>query len=129
MIRRLVYSINMIVLYTTPYIQVVLNSSMSLSILLYQIIHRPYSAKKMNLISTFLEFNIFLILSLLGSLLIPGKSETLCDLIDWTMVAILYSSISIPTFINVLTTIKNFITKSKLNDIPEVKTTLEIPNA
>ncbi len=44
-IRNLIYAINMIFLHKSSYIQVILNSSSSLSILLYQILYEPSALK------------------------------------------------------------------------------------
>jgi hypothetical protein len=68
-LRKLVYGINLISLCEAPYIQVEINSTFSFCILHYLVYCKPYTTRKDILISTFLEGNIFLILSFIGAYL------------------------------------------------------------
>jgi hypothetical protein len=120
MIRRLVYGVNMIFLHDSPYIQVILNSSISWSNLLYLVIYRPYQTKIMNFTNISQELNIFVIFSMLGMALIPGISGILYDLIDWALTIMLYVSISLPVCINLLVIIRTWMLGIKCNNKAQV---------
>jgi hypothetical protein len=116
-IRNLIYAINMIFLHKSSYIQVILNSNFSLSILLYQIIYKPYAIKRDNYINIFVEGCIFTTLSLLVFLISPSTIGDLYEAIEWSMILAIYSSIAIPVSINVIMTIIKLITKLKPKQI------------
>ncbi len=91
----------------------ILNSSSSLSILLFQILYKPYDIKRDNYINIFVEGCIFTTLSLLVFLVSPRTIGDLYEVIEWSMILAIYSSIAIPVSINLIMMIIKLIMKLK----------------
>jgi hypothetical protein len=111
-------------LHKSSYIQVILNSSSSLSILLYQILHKPWALKRENYINIIIEGCIFITLSLLVFLISPSTIVDLYEVIEWSMILAIYSSIAIPVSINLIMTIIKIIMKLKLRQMITVDTSI-----
>jgi hypothetical protein len=109
-LRRLLYGINMILLYPSPYIQVILNSSFSFAICYFILLYKPYKTKLDNIMSFYTEFTTFLILSVIGAFIDEDLSRTLYDLADWSLFLMIILSIMIPAVVNLFVSIKNFLT-------------------
>jgi hypothetical protein len=98
----------MILIYPSPYLHVVINSSFSLAIWYYMIIFKPYKARVDNLMSLYVEFNIFVILSVIGVFLYEDLNSSMYDISEWRLVVLIYMSIIVPAVINILLLIKTF---------------------
>jgi hypothetical protein len=99
----------MIVLYSTPYIQVVLNSSFSIMIWYYMLIFNPYVSKLDRYMSLYIEFITFLILSIIVSFTYEDLASDLYDIAEWSIIILIYLSIMVPNLVNLVITIKYFI--------------------
>lgn len=110
-LRSIVYGVNMIVLYSSPYSQVVINSSFSFSIFYFIFIFKPFKNRLDNMMNLYIEFNTFLILSLMGAYIYEDLSDILYGLAEWALVILIYMSIIMPTLVNTIILIKNFILK------------------
>ena len=105
----------MILFYSSPYIQVVINSSFAIAISYYIFIFNPYKAKLDNAMNLYTEFNTFLCLTIIGAFLNEDLSSNLRDVAEWAFVIFLYMSILVPALVNILFLIKNILSKLKSN--------------
>jgi hypothetical protein len=109
LIRRIVYGINMIVLYYSPFMQVVINSSFSFTICHYILIFKPFKTRLDNIMNFYIEFLTFLILSIIGAFIRQDLSSDLYALADWSLVVLIYSIIIVPAIVNLIISIKDLI--------------------
>lgn len=108
MIRRLVYGVNMILLYSSPYIQVVVNSSFSFAICYFIFIFKPYKTKLHNIMNLYIETINFLILSIIGTFIHKGLSSNLYSSAEWSVIILIYASITGPALVNIIISMKDF---------------------
>lgn len=108
-LRRLVYGVNLILLYPTPYIQVILNSSFSFAICYFIFILKPYKSKIDHIMNLYIEFVIFLILSIIGAFIYEDLPTQLYDITEWSLVVLIYSSIMIPALVNLIISGKDLV--------------------
>jgi hypothetical protein len=109
MIRRIVYGVNMIILYPSPYIQVTINSIFSFSICFFIIIYKPYRYKLDKFMNLYVELNSFLILTIIGAYIkedLPYNIHESCELI---ILVLIYMSITIPALVNAFILLKDII--------------------
>ncbi len=109
MIRRIAYGVSMILLYPSPYIQVVINSIFSFSICFFIIIYKPYISKLDNILSLYIEVITFLILSLIGAYIKQDLPNNLYEMFEMIIVILIYMTIAIPAFISAIILVKDII--------------------
>jgi hypothetical protein len=109
LIRRIVYGINMILFYSSPFIQVVINSSFSFTICHYILLFKPFKTRLDNIMNFYIEFLTFLILSIIGAFIKEDLSSDLYELADWSLVVLIYSIIMVPASVNLIISIKDLI--------------------
>jgi hypothetical protein len=112
-IRRIVYGCNMILFYHSPYIQVILNSSLSISVCYFILIFKPYNTRRDYFINLYTEVNVFLIFFSIGAFISEHISDTLYSLAEWNLVILLYLSIIVPALIKIILLIIDIIVKLK----------------
>ncbi len=109
LLRRIVYGVNMILFYSSPFIQVVINSSFSFTICYYILISRPYKTRLDNIMNFYIELITFWIFSIIGAFIKEDLSRDLYDLAEWSLIILIYSSIMIPALVNISISIKDLI--------------------
>ena len=116
LIRRIVYGINVILFHSSPFIQVVINSSFSFTICYYILIFKPYKTRLDNIMNVYIELITFWIFSIIGAFIKEDLSRDLYDLAEWSLIILIYSIIMIPALVNISISIKDLIifTKSRL---------------
>lgn len=100
----------MILLYPSPYIQVVVNSSFSCGICYFIFMFKPYKTKLDNIMNLYIEVVTFLILSIIGVFIYEDLHTTLFNLADWSLVVMIYLSIIIPALTNLMILVKDLTT-------------------
>jgi hypothetical protein len=105
-IRRIVYGVSMILLYPSPYIQVVINSIFSFSICFFIIIYKPYISKLDNFMSLYIEVITFLILSLIGAYIKEDLPNNLYEMFEMIIIILIYMTIAIPACISAIILVK-----------------------
>jgi hypothetical protein len=113
MLRKHLYGINLIFLYDSAYIQVIINSIFSFCILHYLIYYKPYTNRKDLLINIFIEGNTFLILSLIGAYLKDKMNDIIYKMIEICISILLYGILIVPTAINLVLDIRAIVIKYK----------------
>lgn len=109
-IRRLLFSISILILGSSPYIQVSINSACSASILLSYIFNNPFKKRKDRYIEIFIETCIFISLSCLAISIFDLINR---DVLDWVMVVVLYGSILLPTLVNLFLLVRKLYNKCR----------------
>ncbi len=109
LIRRLVYGINMIIFYHSPYIQVVINSSISFSTFIFMILYQPYKKRLDNILNIYIEFNTFCILSAIGAFIYEDLPSYLYNISVEIAIIMIYLIIILPAIVNITISIQNFI--------------------
>jgi hypothetical protein len=99
----------MIIFYTSPFIQVVINSSFSFAICHYILLVRPFKTRLDNIMNLYIEFITFLILSIIGTFIKEDLSNDLYDIAEWSLIILIYSSIMLPALVNIVISIRNLI--------------------
>ena len=107
MIRRLVYGVSLILLYSSPYIQVIVNSSFSCGICYFIFILKPYKSKLDYAMNLYIEIVVFLILSIIGAFIYEDLPTQLYDMTEWSLIVLIYGSIMIPALVNLISSIKD----------------------
>ncbi len=108
-IRRIVYGVNIILFYASPFIQVVINSSLSFACFHYISLLKPFKTQIDNIMSIYIEFITFLILSIIAAFIKEDLSSDLHKIADWCLVILIYSSIMVPALFNLVISIKDLI--------------------
>jgi hypothetical protein len=109
LLRRIVYGVNMILFYSSPFIQVVINSSFSFTICYYILIFKPYKTRLDNIMNVYIELITFWIFSIIGAFIKEDLSRDLYDLAEWSLIILIYSIIMIPALVNISISIKDLI--------------------
>lgn len=113
MIRRLVYGVNIVYLYDSPFIQVAINSTISCAYVHFLIVYKPYKTKWDNMMNLFIEGNIFLILTLIGVFIHQNLPSEIYQITEVSLVVLLYMSTSVVTIINFILDVKKAINMLK----------------
>lgn len=108
-IRRIVYGVNMIFLYPSPYIQVAINSIFSFSICFFIIIYRPYRYKLDNFMNLYIELITFMILTLIGAYIKEDLPYNLHEMSELIIIILIYMSITIPALLSAIILLKDII--------------------
>jgi hypothetical protein len=93
---------SLVLLYSSPYIQVILNSISSYAICFFIIYNKPYQSKLDTIMNLYIEVNTFLILSILGALIYEDLPTILYNTIEWILVVLIYMSVMVPALVNLL---------------------------
>lgn len=109
LIRRLVFGISMVIFYKSPYMQVVVNSSISSSICMFMILYKPYKTKLDNMMNFYIEFNTFCILSSFGAFIYEDLPRDLYSVTEVIVIILIYLIIMIPAIVDIGIFIKKFI--------------------
>ena len=110
-IRRIIFGMSLVLLYCSPYIQVILNSISSYAICFFIIYNKPYQSKLDTIMNLYIEVNTFLILSILGALIYEDLPTILYNTIEWILVVLIYMSVMVPALVNLLLLIYKIIMK------------------
>ena len=113
MIRRIVFGINIVLLYSSPYIQVMINSCFSFAICYFIIFYNPFKTSFDHRMNIFLEVNIFLIQCILGTFIYEDMSTDLYEIADWSIVVLLYMSILVQALANIVYTVAELTLKCR----------------
>jgi hypothetical protein len=106
-LRRLLYGVNMILFYSSPYIQVVINSVSSFVVFHYYFVYRPCSKKFDNIMNLYTEINNFLTLSFIGAFISEDLPNNMNYVAEWSVIILIYLSIMGPTMINLILSIRD----------------------
>jgi hypothetical protein len=108
-LRRIVYGFGMIILYKSPYTQIILNSIFSFTIFHYTLIHKPYQKRLQHIISLYTEMINFMILSVIVAFMYDGLPKYLYEYAEWGLTILLYLSTLIPCVLNIIISIRDII--------------------
>jgi hypothetical protein len=119
LIRRIVYGINVILFHSSPFIQVVINSSFSFTIYHYILIFKPYKTRLDNIMNFYIEFITFCIFSIIGAFIKEDLSGDSYNIAEWSLIILIYSSIVLPAVVNIVISIKDLIIYFKERSKPQ----------
>ncbi len=127
MIRRLVYGVSLILLFSSPYIQVIVNSSFSYGICYFIFTLNPYKSKLDYAMNLYIEIAVFLILSIIGAFIYEDLPTHLYDMTEWSLIVLICCSIMIPALVNLILSIKDSLVyiKSRHYRAPESQEKLD----
>jgi hypothetical protein len=111
--RRIVYGFVIIFLSSSPYIQVVINSSISIGICFFFIMHRPFKSKVENTVKFYIEIVNAIIQFIIGLFLKEGLPSDLYEIADWSLVIMTYSILILPTFLKAFILVQHWIKKRR----------------
>jgi hypothetical protein len=111
--RRIIFGVSVVLLSSSPYILVIINSISSLTIWYFILFFKPYQSKLDNRMNLYIEVNTFLILSVIGAFIYEDLPTSLYDTIEWTLVVLIYMIVMVPTLVNIVLLIHNIIMKTR----------------
>jgi hypothetical protein len=110
LIRRFIYAVCLILLSSSPYFQLLINSLSAFIPFIYIIVYRPYKERADNILNGITEGFTFLQMTLMF-ILLGDLSENQEFYLDWFIVLCLYASFLIPVAFQTVMTIKKFLGK------------------
>jgi hypothetical protein len=112
-IRRIIFGVSVILLHSSPYIQIMLNSIASYAIFIFTLYFKHYKINFDSIMNLYIELNTFLILSAVGAFIYEDLPTYLYDMMEWTLVVLIYMSIMVPALLNIAALIYRIILKCR----------------
>jgi hypothetical protein len=98
-IRKLIFSISILVLDSSPYIQITINTVTSAGVLAFYIMNNTFKESKDRYSEILIEICMFIALTCFSLLLHDWFRG---DVLEWTLLILLYSSMGLPCAVNLI---------------------------